>query len=77
VTSPGARMTARLRLVPIGPAHVEDVVRLHRDQVLATWYAGALATQEEAEAFARSCDLAWRVDGLHKWMAYDRQTGDL
>ena len=52
-------------------------MRLQRDPVVATWYAGALTNQEEAEGFARSCELAWRVDGVHKWMAYDRQTGEL
>lgn len=39
------RLTERLRLEPIGPAHAEDLRRLHTEQHVADWY-GAWSAQE-------------------------------
>ena len=68
--------TERLVLVPIGPQHAEDLYQLHRDPWVATWYAGAW-TRGDAAAFASSCARAWMSDGVSKWMAYERSSGDL
>jgi RimJ/RimL family protein N-acetyltransferase len=67
----GPRLTARLRLEPIGPRHAEDLVRLFQDPVVATWYGGTWSLAE-AEAFAETARDAWARDGVHKWIAYRR-----
>jgi RimJ/RimL family protein N-acetyltransferase len=72
----GETLTERLRLVPIGPEHVADLVAVHRDPWIAEWYAGAWSDQR-AEEFARACDRGWAVDGAAKWMAYERGSGAL
>jgi [ribosomal protein S5]-alanine N-acetyltransferase len=69
------RLTARLRLEPIGAAHAEDMWRLFQDPSVAAWY-GAW-TLEMAQREAASITRAWATDGVHKWMAYDRSTGAL
>lgn len=70
----GLRVTARLRLEPLGPEHAEDLVRLHQDPVVATWWAGAW-TLSDAESFAETARDAWTRQGVHKWMAYRRSDG--
>ena len=42
---------------------------------MAEWYGSWTRAGIEAEV-ARMAE-RWRVDGVHKWMAYDRVTGDL
>jgi RimJ/RimL family protein N-acetyltransferase len=64
-------LTARLRLEPIGPRHVVDLVRLHQDPAVAKWWAGAW-TLSEAEKFAESARDGWARHGVHKWIAYRR-----
>jgi RimJ/RimL family protein N-acetyltransferase len=69
------RFTARLRLEPVGVGHAEDLWRLFQDPAVAEWYGvwtRAMA-QREAESIAR----AWEMDGVHKWMAYERSSGAL
>jgi RimJ/RimL family protein N-acetyltransferase len=70
------QLTARLRLVPAGPEQVTDLVAIHRDALVAEWYAGEWSTAR-AEEFARGCARGWSVDGVGKWIAYDRATGRL
>jgi RimJ/RimL family protein N-acetyltransferase len=72
----GEFLSARLRLVPVGPEHVADLITIHRDPWIARWYAGEWPTAT-AEAFAAASARAWTVDGVAKWIAYQRQTGDL
>jgi [ribosomal protein S5]-alanine N-acetyltransferase len=67
--------TDRLRLVPVGPEHADDLLRLHRDPGVARWY-GAW-TAEDARRNAAAMGEGWRVDGVHKWLAYDRADGTL
>jgi RimJ/RimL family protein N-acetyltransferase len=69
-------LTGRLRLVPIGPEHVDDLVTLFADDVVAHWYGGTW-TRSEAASNASAMAAAWRTDGVSKWMAYDRETGAL
>ena len=69
-------LTGRLLLVPIGPEHIEDLYRLHQDPWVAYWYGGAW-TREQTAAFASSCATAWRIDGVSKWVAYEKTTGSL
>lgn len=67
----GLFLSPRLRLEPIGPHHVDDLVRLHRDPVVARWWAGAW-TRRDAEKFAEVARDGWARHGAHKWMAYRR-----
>ncbi|PSK98984.1 RimJ/RimL family protein N-acetyltransferase [Murinocardiopsis flavida] len=69
-------VTARLRLVPVGPGHVEDLVELHAHPDVAFWHNGAWSWGR-ARAFAESMAHRWRVEGAGKWMAYERGSGAL
>lgn len=69
------QFTARLRLEPIGPGHAEDLWRLFQDPAVAEWYGEW--TLEMAQREAARIANAWEADGVHKWMAYDRITGEL
>ena len=68
------RLTERLRLVPIGPEHADELHRLHSDPDVAEWYA---LTVEEARARAEAWGRGWASDGVSKWLAYDKETGEL
>lgn len=64
-------MTERLRLEPVGRAHVDDLWRLHQDEGVAAYYEGAW-THEDAARYAAKCEDSWSSDGVSKWIAYDR-----
>src|ERR1700722_10760015 len=72
----GEVLTERLRLVPIGVEHGADLVTIHRDPWIARWYAGPWPAAR-AQEFALACARGWTVDGVAKWIAYDRRTGEL
>jgi ribosomal-protein-alanine N-acetyltransferase len=76
VKSSGMRVTARLRLVPIGSEHANDLFRLHQDPGIARWYAGVW-TPDQARQSAASIGHAWQADGVHKWIAYGQVDGEL
>jgi RimJ/RimL family protein N-acetyltransferase len=70
------RLTERLRLEPIGPEHAGDLWRLHHDDAVARWHGGRWSQQkarDRAAGFARD----WETDGVGKWIAYDRASGEL
>ncbi len=69
------RYTARLRLEPIGPGHALDLWRLFQDPAVAAWYGQW--TLEMAQREAARIGAAWQAEGVHKWLAYQRQTGAL
>lgn len=70
------RLTERLRLEPIGPEHADDLWLLHRDDAVAAWHGGRW-TVADARRNAAGWGAAWEADGVHKWIAYDRITGNL
>lgn len=70
-------VTDRLRLVPIGPTNAADFHCVHNDESVAPWYDGWCPTVDEAEDRAREIAESWRLHGVHKWMAYERSTGEL
>ena len=70
------RLTERLRLEPVGRRHAEDLWRLHQHADVAFWHAGRW-TLEEAHRWATARARTWETDGVGKWMAYDRVTGEL
>ncbi|MFI5610052.1 GNAT family N-acetyltransferase [Amycolatopsis sp. NPDC051903] len=69
------RFTERLRLVPIGPALTDELFHLHQDPGIARWYD--TWTADDAREQAAAMGGAWRTDGVHKWLAYDRTTATL
>jgi len=75
VVNPNLRYTERLRLEPIGPEHADDLLRIYTDPIVARWWGTWTAemAQREAELMGRG----WAIDGVHKWVAYDRSTGEL
>lgn len=70
------RLTERLRLVPIGARHAGELWRLHWDESVAAWYWGRF-TAQMAERAAANMDSGWQTRGVHKWLAYHRETGEL
>jgi [ribosomal protein S5]-alanine N-acetyltransferase len=68
------RMTDRLRLEPIGSRHADDLLAIYRDPAVAEWYGEW--TREQIEEEVARIERAWLVAGVHKWMAYDRVTGE-
>lgn len=75
--NPNQRFTDRLRLEPISPSHAHDLWVVHNDDEVAPWYHGWKPTLEEAEKQAKLWAFCWRELGVHKWMAYDRDSGEL
>ena len=70
-------LTPRLRLVPIGPDNAADLHHIHNDDGVVPWYDGWRPSLAEANDRARSIAEAWQLHGVHKWIAYDRQTDGL
>lgn len=70
------RLTERLRLEPIGLEHVDDIWRLHQYDEIAAWYEGKWSYERARTSVARRAE-GWRTDGVQKWIAYDRATGEL
>lgn len=71
-----SRLTDRLRLEPIAQGHAEDLWRLHQDDAVAAWHGGRWTRSTAQRAAARMAE-GWETDGVHKWMAYERGTGEL
>lgn len=69
------RLTERLRLEPIDVRHADDLLSLYEDPDVAVWYG--VWTRKQIEAEVVRIARCWRTDGVHKWMAYDRVTGQL
>lgn len=75
-TSPRrVRFTERLRLEPIGAEHAHDLWVLHQDPDVAGYWGGW--SREHARTFATFCEQAWNVEGVSKWIAYDRADSSL
>ncbi len=72
---PGTVFTERLRLEPITSDHARDLWVIHNDDEVARWYGGSKPTCQEALEWARAMSYSWRTFGVHKWMAYHRETG--
>ncbi|TDD00217.1 N-acetyltransferase [Nonomuraea deserti] len=70
------RFTPRLRLEPAGPAHAPDLWLVHGDEEVWPWYGGR-PSFEQAEDRATFMGDSWRLHGVHKWIAYDRASGQV
>jgi RimJ/RimL family protein N-acetyltransferase len=63
--------------VPIGPGNSADLWLVHNDAAVAPWYDGWRPSRDEADDYARLIAESWRLHDVHKWMAYDRETGEV
>lgn len=70
-------LTTRLRLEPVGPATAKDLWLVHNDDEVASWYDNAPPSLEDAQRWASDMGDAWRLQGVHKWIAYSRTTGEV
>lgn len=71
------RFTMRLRLEPAGPADAADLWRVHSDDEVWPWYGDEKPSLERVEQWAKSMGDSWRLHGVHKWIAYDRVSGEV
>jgi len=77
---PGASdcwFTSRLRLEPVGAGKADDLWRVHRDDEVSYWYGGEEPSLARAQQWAKFMDDSWRLHGVHKWIAYDRESGEV
>ncbi|MCA2216055.1 GNAT family N-acetyltransferase [Jidongwangia harbinensis] len=72
---PRIRLTDRLRLEPVDVKHADDLFDLYLDPAVAEWYGRW--TREQVDREVARIARSWSVDGVHKWMAYHRATGEL
>jgi [ribosomal protein S5]-alanine N-acetyltransferase len=72
-----SRFTRRLRLEPVGPANAHDLWLVHSDDEVLRWYGNKKPSLEEMERQAKSMGDSWRLLGVHKWIAYDRVSGEV
>jgi RimJ/RimL family protein N-acetyltransferase len=75
--SGGSRFTPRLRLDPVGPANAADLWLVHNDNEVSPWYGDDRPSVAEAERRATFMGDSWRLHGVHKWIAYDRTSGEV
>jgi RimJ/RimL family protein N-acetyltransferase len=78
--APGAgdcRFTMRLRLEPVGPASAADLWLVHSDDAVWPWYGTEKPSLGQAEQWATFMSDSWRWHGVHKWIAYDRVSGEV
>lgn len=67
----------RLRLEPVGPAHARDLWLVHNDDGVWPWYGDERPSLEQAERWAKFMGDSWRLHGVHKWITYDRVSGEV
>jgi RimJ/RimL family protein N-acetyltransferase len=72
-----SRFTMRLRLEPVGPANAADLWSVHDDAEVWPWYGNEKSSFEQAEQWAKLMGDSWRFHGVHKWIAYDRASGEV
>jgi RimJ/RimL family protein N-acetyltransferase len=70
-------LTKHLRLEPVGPATASQLWLVHNDDEVWPWYGAEKPGREQVEHQARAMGDAWRFHGVHKWIAYDRISGDV
>jgi RimJ/RimL family protein N-acetyltransferase len=77
VEDPVPGFTPRLRLEPVGPANAPDLWLVHNDDEVWPWYGTERPSHEQAERWAKSMGDSWRSHDVHKWIAYDRGSGEV
>lgn len=71
------RVTTRLRLEPVGPANAPDLWLILNDAEVSYWYDNQKPSLRKAEQRAKFMGDSWRFHGVHKWIAYDRVSGEV
>jgi RimJ/RimL family protein N-acetyltransferase len=71
------RLTRRLRLEPVGPANASDLWRVHYEDEVSYWYGNEKPSLEQAAEWATFMGNSWDFHGVHKWIAYDRVSGEV
>jgi RimJ/RimL family protein N-acetyltransferase len=69
--------TLRLRLEPVGPDEAHDLWLVHRDDEVWPWYDSEKPSLQQAEHWAKHMGDSWRLHDVHKWIAYDRASGEV
>jgi RimJ/RimL family protein N-acetyltransferase len=77
LTSDGSRLTRRLLLRPVGPENAEDLWLVQDDDGVWPWYGGEKPGMEQACQRAAFMGESWDLHGVHKWIAYDRVSGEV
>ena len=72
-----SRLTSRLRLEPVGPASAADLWLVLADDAVWPWYGDEKPDLEQAQRQAAFMGESWRLHGVHKWIAYDRASGEV
>jgi RimJ/RimL family protein N-acetyltransferase len=67
----------RLRLEPVGPANAADLWLVHSDDEVWRWYGNEKPSLTQVEQWAKFMGDSWRFHGVHKWIAYDRASGEV
>jgi len=75
--SEASLVTERLRLEPVGPARSRDLWRVTSDAEVWPWYGTERPTLAQSARQAALMGDAWRFHGVHKWIAYDRVSGEV
>lgn len=73
----GTLFTERLRLEPVGPANATELALVHRDDEVWHWYTDKRPSRERVKQAAEFMGDSWRCHGVHKWIAYERETGEV
>jgi RimJ/RimL family protein N-acetyltransferase len=73
----GSRFTRRLLLKPVGPADAADLWLVQSDDSVWPWNGSARPGLEQAREQAEFMGESWRLHGVHKWIAYDRVSGEV
>jgi RimJ/RimL family protein N-acetyltransferase len=77
LTADGSRLTRRLLLQPAGPANARDLWLVHNDDGVWPWYDSEKPGIEQARQQAAFMGESWNFHGVHKWIAYDRVSGEV
>src|SRR4051794_23761939 len=73
----GSQVTTRLRLEPVSLANAADLWQVHTDDQVWPWYGNEKPSRPQIEERARLMEDSWRCHGVHKWIAYDRLSGEV
>jgi RimJ/RimL family protein N-acetyltransferase len=66
-----------LRLEPVGVGNAGELWLVHGDDGVWPWYGTARPGREQVERAAAFMGESWRFQGVHKWIAYDRVSGEV
>jgi RimJ/RimL family protein N-acetyltransferase len=72
-----SRFTMRLRLEPVSSANAADLWLVNNDDQVWPWYGNEKPSLEQAEQWAKFMGDSWRSHDVHRWIAYDRLSGEV